>query len=60
MTAKEIAQKVISELPEESTMDDIQYHLYVVECIQRGEKDVEEGRVMTEEQVRQGMSKWLK
>ena len=38
MTVKEKAQKVISGLPEEATLDDIQYHLYVLECIERGEK----------------------
>jgi predicted transcriptional regulator len=53
MTSKEMAQKVISGLPEEATFDDIQYHLYVLECIERGEKEIEEGKVLTENEVRQ-------
>jgi len=52
MTVKEMAQKVICNLPEETTYDDIQYHLYVMECIDRGEKDVEDGKVLTESEVR--------
>ncbi len=60
MTAKQMAQKVIEELPDEATFDDIQYHLYVLECVQQGEEDLKNGRVMTSEQVEQGMAKWLK
>jgi predicted transcriptional regulator len=60
MTSKEMAQKVISGLPEQATFDDIQYHLYVLECIERGEKEVEEGNVLTENEVRQRVAKWLK
>ncbi len=60
MTVKEKAQKVISGLPEEATLDDIQYHLYVLECIERGEKDIETGKVLTENEVRRKLAKWLK
>ncbi|MDD5673482.1 MAG: hypothetical protein PHC61_04925 [Chitinivibrionales bacterium] len=60
MTAKQMAQKIITELPDEATFDDIQYHLYVLECIEKGEKDIEEGKIMTDDQVRQRLAKWLK
>lgn len=55
-----MAQKVIEGLPDEASFDDIQYHLYVLECVQQGEEDLENGRVMTGEQVEKGMAKWLK
>ena len=60
MTVKLLAQKAISNLPEEATFDDIQYELYVLECIEKGEKDIANGKVMTEAQVQQGLEKWLK
>jgi predicted transcriptional regulator len=60
MTAKEMAQKAITSLPEEATFDEIQYHLYVLECIERGEKDVKEGKTLSEDEVRQRLLKWLK
>jgi hypothetical protein len=60
MTAKEMAQKVIAELPDTATLDEIQYHLYVLECIQRGEEDIINGRTMTDLEVRKGLEKWLK
>jgi predicted transcriptional regulator len=60
MTAKQMAQKVISSLPEESTYDDIQYHLYVLQCVEEGERDVEDGKVLTHDEVEQRLAKWLK
>ena len=60
MTVKEMAQKAISNLPEEATFDDIQYQLYVLECIEQGEKDVAQGKILTESEVQQGLEKWLK
>lgn len=60
MTVKGLAQKVISNLPDEASFDDIQYQIYVLECIEKGEQDIANGNVMTEAQVRKGLEKWLK
>lgn len=60
MSVKSVAQKAISSLPDEASFDDIQYQLYVLEYIEKGEQDVSNGKVMTETQVRQGLEKWLK
>jgi predicted transcriptional regulator len=45
-------------LPEDCTLEDVQYHLYVLQKIERGLKDIEEGRVYTQEEVEKKMSKW--
>jgi predicted transcriptional regulator len=60
MTVKERAQKVISNMPEEATFDDIQYQLYVLECIEKGEKEIEDGKTLSDGEVRQRLAKWLK
>ena len=60
MTIKEKVQQVISKMPENSTFDDIQYHLYVLQCIEQGEKEIEEGKTMTHTEVESRLSKWLK
>lgn len=60
MTIKEKACEVISRMPEESTLEDIQYHLYVLECIERGERDIEDGRTLTHDEVEGRLAKWLK
>ena len=58
-TAKEEVRKMLDELPDDASFEDIQYHIYVREKIEHGLKDVEEGRTLTQEQVEKRMAKWL-
>ena len=58
-TAKEEVRKLLDQLPDEASFEDIQYHIYVREKIERGLKDVEECRVFTQAEAEEKMSKWL-
>lgn len=58
-TAKQEVSELLQSLPENCSLEDIQYHLYVLQKIERGLKDAEEGRVYTQEEVEKMMSKWL-
>jgi len=58
-TAKQEVSELLNRLPDDCSLEDIQYHLYVLQKIERGLKDVEEGRVYTQEEVEKMMSKWL-
>ncbi len=58
-TAKEEVRKMLDQIPEDATFEDIQYHIYVQEKIERGMKDIEEGNVLSQEEVERRMSKWL-
>lgn len=58
-TPKYEVGKLLTRLPDDCTLEDIQYHLYVLQKIKRGLKDVEEGRVYTQEEVEKKMAKWL-
>ncbi|MBN1359040.1 MAG: hypothetical protein JW993_00530 [Sedimentisphaerales bacterium] len=60
MTTKQKACELIARMPEESTFEDIQYHLYVLECIERGERDIENGKTLTHDEVERRLAKWLK
>jgi predicted transcriptional regulator len=51
MSIEQKACEMISRMPEESTFEDIQYHLYVLECIERGGRDVEDGKILTHDEV---------
>jgi len=42
---------MIRNLPDEATWDDIMYELYVGQKIERGLRDGEEGRVVSQEEV---------
>jgi predicted transcriptional regulator len=59
-TAKKEIQELLEELPEDSTYEEIQYHIYVRQKIQQGLADVEEDRVVSQEEVeRQMEERWL-
>ncbi len=59
MTSKQKACEVISRMPADSTLRDIQYHLYILECIERGERDIEDGKTLSHEEVESRLAKWL-
>jgi predicted transcriptional regulator len=58
-TAKREVSRLLNRLPDNCSLEDIQYHLYVLQKIEKGLKDVEEGRVYTQEEVDKKMVKWL-
>ncbi|OGR93053.1 MAG: hypothetical protein A2992_04800 [Elusimicrobia bacterium RIFCSPLOWO2_01_FULL_59_12] len=58
-SAKKAVQEVLKQLPENSSFEDIQYHIYVREKIERGLQDLREGKVLTQAEVEKRMSKWL-
>lgn len=57
---KTLTGELLKKLDDKSTFDDIMYELYVMQKIERGLKDIEEGRVLTHEQVKRELHKWLK
>ena len=58
-TAKQDVQKVLAALPDETTLEDIQYHLFVLQRIARGRQDIEAGRVIPHDEVERRMARWL-
>jgi predicted transcriptional regulator len=40
-------------------LEDIQYHLYVLEKIRKGQNDIAEGRSYTHSQAKERLSRWL-
>ncbi len=56
---KEEVSSLLTRLPDDCSLEDVQYHLYVLQKIERGLKDVEEGRIYTQEEVEKRMAKWL-
>lgn len=58
-TAKQEVQKILERLPDDATLEDIQYHIYVLEKIRQGLTDVEKGDVIDQEEIERRMAKWL-
>jgi hypothetical protein len=60
MTTKERVRDLLDRLPDDCSIDDVLYHLYVVQAIERGLADAEAGRTIPHEQVAEEMrQKWL-
>ena len=59
-TTKEQVARMIAELPDDVTMSDIQYHLYVRQKVENSMRAVSEGRVYTQAEVDAEMKQWLK
>ncbi|MCP1672935.1 hypothetical protein J2T57_000027 [Natronocella acetinitrilica] len=57
-TAKEEVQELLQNLPDDSSYEDIQYHLYVLEKIRRGESRANLEGTLTHEQTERLLSKW--
>lgn len=57
--AKKEVSELLSRLPDDCTIEDIQYHLYVLQKIERGLSDAQEDRIYTQHEVEARMSKWL-
>jgi len=51
VSTKDTVRAILDQLPEDCTLDDVQYHLYVVQAVERGLADVEAGRTLSHEQV---------
>lgn len=58
-TAKQEFKEILARLPDDCTIEDIQYHLYVLQKIEHGLKDAKEGRLYSQEEVEGRMSRWL-
>ena len=57
-TAKEEVKSLLGTLPDDCTLEDIQYHLYVIEKIQRGIERAEKEGTVNQEEVEKKFSKW--
>ena len=60
MTTKETVLAVLERLPDDCTIEDVQYQLYVTQAIAAGQADAEAGRVVSHEFVEADLRrKWL-
>ena len=58
-TAKDEVRDLLDELPDDASLEDIQYHIYVRQKIEKSLATASEGRVLSQEEVEKRMSGWL-
>lgn len=59
MSVKDEVIKLIQELPDTATTEDILYKLYVRARIEEGIKELDEGKGLSHEDAMDEISKWL-
>ncbi|MEE8058411.1 MAG: hypothetical protein V3T17_11340 [Pseudomonadales bacterium] len=58
-TAKEAAEAMLHQLPDDSSFEDIQYHLYVLEKINKGIQRAEQEGTVPQSQAEERLDRWI-
>lgn len=58
-TAKQEVRELLDQLPEDATVEDIHYHLYVLEKIRRGEARAKTEGTLSQDDVEARLAKWI-
>ena len=58
-TAKDEVRALLEKLPDGASLNDIQYHIYVRQKVERGLAAIEKGDVIPPEELRERMARWL-
>lgn len=60
MGAKETVRALLDRLPDNCSLEDVLYHLYVVQAVAQGQADSKAGRTMSHQEVAEALRrKWL-
>ena len=55
---KKEAMNAISKMPETADIDDIMYRLYVIEKVRKGREAVQQGKVISVDELREEAQSW--
>lgn len=58
-TAKQEVHALLSRLPDDCSLEDIQYHLYVIEKVRNGLEIADAQGAVPQEEVERQLGKWL-
>lgn len=58
-TARAEVASLLASLPEDASLEDIQYHLYVLEKVRRGMERADSEGASPHEDVKKRLGKWL-
>jgi predicted transcriptional regulator len=56
---KEEVQRLLETLPDETSFEDIQYHIYVQQAIRKGLDEANRGELIEQDEIERRMSRWL-
>lgn len=56
---KQVAKEILDSLPDDCSLEEIQYRLYVRQVVEEGREDVRRGDVLSQEEIEQDLERWL-
>ncbi len=56
---KDEVADMIHNMPDDSSLEDIQYHLYVLEKVRKGRQSIKDGKGISNEEAKARLSKWI-
>lgn len=58
-SAKDEVRALSEKLPDDASLTDIQYHIYVQQKIERGLYAIQEGKAIPQSEIDKRMARWL-
>ncbi|MGA2181914.1 MAG: hypothetical protein ABSH47_02705 [Bryobacteraceae bacterium] len=58
-TAKEEVRRLLESLPDDASLEDVQYSIYVRERIERGRREADDGKLTEQDEIESRMRRWL-
>ena len=58
-TAKHEIEQLLKKLPDDCSLEDVQYHLYVLEKVRRGLDEARQQGTISQEEVEARLQQWL-
>jgi hypothetical protein len=58
-TAKDQVRQLLDSLPDDASLEDVQYSIYVRERIERARNEASEGKLIDEDEIERRMGRWL-
>lgn len=59
LSAKQASLRLIERLDENVSFEEIMYELHILQKIEQGVQEVEEGKLVSHEQAKEMLKKWL-
>jgi hypothetical protein len=59
VSVKSEVAALLRRLPDDCSVEDIQYHLYVLEKVRRGLEEADAGRTLSQEEAESRLGNWL-
>lgn len=59
LSSKDAARRIIEQMPDDASLEDIMYQLYFRATIDRGLEELRTGKTVSHEEVKRSLAKWL-